>query len=67
MSAPDLSADRLQGRADDVYAALLAAHEGLTPEQSAALNARLILILANLVGDAEAVIRAIELARQGVG
>ena len=67
MSATDLSADRLQGRADDVYAALLAAHEGLTPEESAALNARLILILANLVGDADAVIRAIELARQGVG
>ena len=67
MSTPDVSADRLQGRADDVYAALLAAHEGLTPEASAALNARLILILANLVGDVDAVIRAIELAREGVG
>ena len=36
---------------DDVYADLLAAHEGLTKAQSDALNARLILILANLFVD----------------
>ncbi|MEQ8292813.1 MAG: DUF2783 domain-containing protein [Roseovarius sp.] len=36
---------------DDLYADLLAAHEGLTDDQSAALNARLILILANHIGD----------------
>ena len=59
----DLSTDRLQARADDVYAALIAAHEGLDPHASAALNARLILLLANLVGDAETVIAAIEAAR----
>ncbi len=33
------------------YAELIAVHEGLPPEASAALNARLILILANQIGD----------------
>lgn len=42
---------------DDIYADLLAAHEGLTKDQSDALNARLILILANHIGDTE-VLRA---------
>ena len=30
---------------DDLYAELLAAHSGLSPEESARLNARLVLIL----------------------
>jgi len=60
---PELSLDRLGGRADDVYAALLAAHDGLSEEDSNALNARLILILANLAGDADKVIAAVEAAR----
>jgi hypothetical protein len=64
VTAPnDLSADRLSSGADNVYAALIAAHEGLDDRQSAALNARLILLLANLVGDADAVIKAIETAK----
>ena len=36
---------------DDFYADLIAAHDGLTEEESAAFNARLILILANQIGD----------------
>jgi len=36
---------------DGFYDELLAAHAGLTKEQSDALNARLILILANQIGD----------------
>lgn len=36
---------------DDFYAELLAAHEGLSDAQSEALNARLVLILANHIGD----------------
>lgn len=35
---------------DEFYAALIAAHEGLTEEDSAALNARIILIMANQIG-----------------
>lgn len=50
---------------DAVYAALLAAHHGLSAEGGAALNAELILLLINHIGD-EAVIReALDLARQG--
>ena len=36
---------------DGFYAELIALHEGLSDEQSQSLNARLILILANHVGD----------------
>lgn len=36
---------------DDFYAELLAAHEGLSKPDSDALNARLVLILANHIGD----------------
>ena len=60
---PDLSADRLGADGDEVYAALVAAHEGLSDEDSAALNARLVLLLANLVGDADAVRAAVEAAK----
>jgi hypothetical protein len=49
---------------DDFYAALIAAHEGLSDDESAAFNARLILLLANHVGDAEALADALDLAKQ---
>jgi len=39
------------GDADGFYEALIDTHRGLTPEQSHALNARLVLLLANHVGD----------------
>ena len=42
--------------ADAFYEALLLAHIDLNAEQSAALNARLILLLANQIGD-QAVLR----------
>lgn len=41
---------------DATYAALIAAHEGLTEEKSHAMNARLILLLMNHIGD-DAVLR----------
>ena len=47
---------------DGFFAELLAVHEELTPEASAALNARLILILANHVGDRGALSEALALA-----
>ena len=52
--------------ADDLYADLLAAHEGLNKDQSDALNARLILILANHIGDREVLAEALAAARAGV-
>lgn len=48
---------------DDFYAELLAAHEGLDKAESDALNARLILILANHVGDRAVLTAAIQAAR----
>ena len=53
--------------ADGFYEQLLDAHEGLTPEQSQLLNARLILLLANQVGDARVLKECIEAARQQPG
>ncbi|MBL3595534.1 DUF2783 domain-containing protein [Rhodovulum sulfidophilum] len=48
---------------DGFYAELLAAHRGLSDPESQALNARLILILANHVGDRKALTEALALAR----
>jgi hypothetical protein len=50
--------------ADGFYERLLDAHAGLTPEQSQLLNARLILLLANQVGDARVLAECVEAARQ---
>ena len=36
---------------DDFYEALIEAHRGLTEDQSHAVNARLVLLLANHIGD----------------
>jgi len=49
--------------ADDFYQALIAAHEGLSETQSAELNARLVLLLANQIGDQRVLTRCIEAAR----
>ena len=49
--------------ADGFYEALLAAHKGLTREESEALNARLVLILANHAGDNGVLAEALALAR----
>jgi hypothetical protein len=49
---------------DGFYEQLLDAHEGLSKEQSDLLNARLILLLANQVGDAKVLRECIEAARQ---
>ena len=49
--------------ADGFYEQLLDAHEGLAPEQSRLLDARLILLLANQVGDARVLKECVEAAR----
>lgn len=48
---------------DETYAALIAAHEGLSEAESHAMNARLILILMNEIGDAAVLRQALALAR----
>lgn len=49
--------------ADQLYNELIALHEGLDEAQSAALNARLVLILMNQIGDAAILRAAFEAAR----
>lgn len=49
-------------RPDDFYADLLDAHEGLSKEESDAFNARLILILANHLGNRAILKQAIDTA-----
>ncbi len=58
--------DGFGGEEDEVYAALLAAHESLTDSQSAALNARLVLLLANHIGDLSVIREALSAARASV-
>jgi hypothetical protein len=47
---------------DGFYAALVAAHRGLTERQSAELNARLVFLLANQLGDQQALLECVEAA-----
>ena len=48
---------------DGFYDALLAAHDGLSDAESEALNARLVLVLANHIGDREILKAALEAAK----
>ena len=48
---------------DGFYTELLAAHDGLTEVESAAFNARLILALANHIGDRAVLTAALDAAR----
>ena len=49
---------------DRAYRALIEAHRGLSDEDSAALNTRLVLILANHIGEVGVLGAAIALAKQ---
>ena len=48
---------------DRFYAELVRAHDGLSDAASALLNARLVLILANHVGNAAVLAEALDLAK----
>ena len=51
---------------DDFYEALLDTHLGLSEAQSALLNAKLVLLLANHVGDTSVIREALQRAREDV-
>jgi Protein of unknown function (DUF2783) len=51
---------------DDFYEALIDAHQGLSIEQSHELNAKLILLLANQVGDQNVLAGVLQAARQAL-
>jgi hypothetical protein len=51
---------------DRTYRALIEAHRGLSDQDSAALNSRLVLILANHIGEHAVLQEAIALAKQSM-
>lgn len=57
ITAPNLAA------ADDFYEALIEAHQGLSNEESHALNARLVLLLSNHIGSLPVLRQALVAAR----
>ncbi len=52
---------------DDFYAKLLESHSDLSTEDSHALNARLVLLLCNHIGDHEVLEQALAAARSAGG
>jgi hypothetical protein len=59
------SDDGFAGRGDDFYERLVAAHRGLGDAASGALNAKLVLLLANHIGDLAVIDQALSAARGG--
>lgn len=51
---------------DDVYAALIEAHADLTEDQSRRLDLRMILLLANHIGEDAVILEALRHARKGL-
>jgi hypothetical protein len=51
---------------DDFYEQLIASHQGLSDDHSRLLNARLVLLLANHVGDLHVLRQALAAARAGM-
>jgi hypothetical protein len=49
-------------RPDEFYEALIAIHRDLTAEQSARVNAKLVLLLANHIGDDQVLSEALKAA-----
>lgn len=58
ITIPNLSAP------DDFYEALINAHQDLTIDESQAFNARLVLLLANHIGDLAVLQEALQAARR---
>ena len=58
---PNLSAP------DDFYECLIATHRGLSDDESALVNAKLVLLLANHIGDPAVLAQAMSAARDGIG
>ncbi len=51
---------------DDFFQALIEAHDGLSDEQSDLLNAKLVLLLANHIGDGAILAEVLAAAREGI-
>jgi hypothetical protein len=59
-----LKTDNAFPNPDAAYEALVEAHRGVSEAESAALNARLVLILSNHIGDLAVLKAAISLAKK---
>jgi hypothetical protein len=63
---PGVPALRAYTPGDDFYQLLIDAHRGLADEASELLNARLVLLLANHIGDLRVLRAAVAAARAGL-
>jgi len=63
---PDRPALHAYSPGDSFYEALIASHQGLSDEHSRWLNARLVLLLANHIGDLGVLRQALDAARAGL-
>ena len=61
-----LNIDPNLARPDDFYEALIDTHRELTREQSELVNCKLVLLLANHIGDPDVLREAMRRARDGV-
>jgi len=61
-----LSTNSNFAKPDDAFRAIVEAHRGLSDEQSADLDAALVLILANHIGDLDVLCQALALAKRQI-
>ncbi len=66
IQAHTLNTEPNLARPDDFYEALIDMHRDLDDAQSQAANARLILLLANHIGDHDVLRAAMQAAREGL-
>jgi Protein of unknown function (DUF2783) len=64
MAEPVLITDNRFPDPDAAFRLIVEAHRGLSEAESLALNARLVLLLANHVGEIEVLRQALELAKR---
>ena len=62
MNKDDFGHDNLGTNADSFYEALMMAHDGLSLSNSHAFNARLILLMANHIGDKKTLTTLLDMA-----
>ena len=62
--ADGIESDKLGVDSDTFYELLMIAHDGLSETESHALNMRLVMMLANEVGDIKRIGRIIEAAKK---
>lgn len=62
MNAPEIETDLRLRDPDAFYSHLVALHDGLTPDQSNRLNATIILLMANQIGNDDVLHRILRYA-----